>query len=460
MKSTDTASAHPRKWWVLASVGAGTFMSALDGSIVNTILPVIRNAFTSDVASVEWVVTVYLLVVSGLLLGFGRLGDIYGHKRVYLWGFVVFVTGSALCGFSGSVWHLVGFRAVQAFGAALLFSNAPAVLTMNFPASERGRALGLQATMTYLGLTAGPTLGGWLSAHWTWRAVFYINVPVGLLALYLGTRMIPNGKGSESRERFDIAGASVFFAALVALLLGLNQGHAWGWGSAATIGLLSGAALLFAAFVRVETVSGAPMLDLGLFRNAGFSAAAASAVMNYTSAFILTFVLPFYLLQGRGLSPDRAGLVLSAQPLVMAMTAPLSGLLSDRIGPRAPATAGMLLLAAAMALLAGVDGATPIVRVALCLGLVGFGSGLFTAPNNSALMGAAPKGRQGIAAGVMALARNVGMSLGVGLAGAIMTTVMAHGPGADSLFRAVSACALTAAAIAAAGAVTSYVRER
>ncbi len=170
---------------MLLCIGIGTFMSALDGSVVNTVLPVIRQALNSDVATVEWVVTVYLLVVSGLLLSVGRLGDIRGHKVLYVSGFVIFVLGSALSGFSPSDTFLVAARAFQALGASMLFANSPAILTANFPAAQRGQALGIQAAMTYLGLTAGPSLGGWLADAFSWRAVFFINIPVGLLALIL-----------------------------------------------------------------------------------------------------------------------------------------------------------------------------------------------------------------------------------------------------------------------------------
>ena len=172
-----------RKWWVLLSVGIGTFMSALDGSIVYTILPVIRRDFGCEVAAVQWAVTVYILAVSVLLLMFGRLGDLRGHKLVYTSGFGLFVLGSALCGASPDVGTLVLFRGIQAIGASMLFASAPAILTMNFPACQRGQALGLQATMTYLGLAFGPALGGWLAHTFGWRSAFYVNVPVGAAAL-------------------------------------------------------------------------------------------------------------------------------------------------------------------------------------------------------------------------------------------------------------------------------------
>src|SRR5918911_5523255 len=222
---------YRRRWWVLLAVGVGSFMSALDGSVVNTILPVLRTELHTTVAAVEWVPAAYLLVVSALLLGVGRAGDLYGHKRNYVAGFVIFVAGSTLCGLSRGAATLVGFRTLQAVGASMLFANSPAILTTSFPASQRGRALGAQGTMTYLGLTVGPSLGGWLAGAFGWRSVFYINVPIGLVAIALALRSITDDRVAEREERFDVVGAALFTTGLVSLLVALNQGHAWGWRS-------------------------------------------------------------------------------------------------------------------------------------------------------------------------------------------------------------------------------------
>jgi EmrB/QacA subfamily drug resistance transporter len=462
-----THKPYAHRWWVLLAIGVGTFMSALDGSVVNTILPVIRTALRCDVATVEWVVTIYLLVVSGLLLSFGRLGDLHGHKRIYVTGFVIFLAGSALCGAAPTVGMLTVFRALQAIGAAMLFANSPAILTKNFPSSERGRALGLQATMTYLGLTAGPALGGGLAGWLGWRSVFYINVPVGLLALALSLRFIPSDAGERGQhaERFDVPGAAFFLLGLVALLLGLNQGHAWGWTSWPIVGLLLGAALALGIFIWIEMRSPSPVLDLSLFRRRIFSAAAASAVLNYICLYSITFLLPFYLILGRGLTPGQAGLILTAQPLVMAVVAPLSGALSDRIGSRLLSTLGMAILAVGLYLLAGLGPSSPYWQVAASLAVAGLGTGIFISPNTSALMGAAPPGRQGIASGILATARNVGMVLGVGLAGAVFTSVLAGGatgtttPAADpAIFAATRASFLVAATLALIGVGVSATR--
>lgn len=401
-------------------------MSALDGSVVNTILPVIQQAFKSDIATVEWAVTIYLLVVSGLLLTFGRLGDMRGHKMMYIIGFAIFIASSALCGMSGSPIVLIAFRAVQACGAAMLYANSPAILTKSFPASQRGRALGLQATMTYLGLTVGPSLGGFLAEKISWRAVFYINVPVGLIAMLLSLYFIRKDQGEESGVRFDVNGALLFMSGLVALLLGLNQGQDWGWGSFPVVGLFAAAVVLLVLFIRRENRVDNPMLDLSLFKQRIFSAATASAVFNYVVLYSTLFLMPYYLIQGRGLNPAQAGLLLTAQPLIMAISAPISGALSDKIGSRLPATLGMFILGIGMFLLSHLGPNTSQGFIVLGLAVSGLGTGIFISPNTSALMGSAPRNRQGIASGVLATARNMGMALGVGLAGAILTTVMAR----------------------------------
>jgi len=448
------------KWLVLLAIGIGTFMSALDGSVVNTILPVVTDYFQTDVATIEWVVTTYLLVVSGLLLSVGRLGDLRGNKVAYIWGFVIFVVGSALCGSAPSPIFLITSRGLQAIGAAMLFANSPAILTKNFPASQRGQALGLQGAMTYLGLTTGPFLGGWLADTFGWHSVFYINVPIGLLAIWLSITIIPRDMPSGQTEKFDLAGALTFLVGLVALLFALNQGHALGWTSPLILGLFIASLLTLGLFTWIEMRIPNPMLDLSLFKRRVFSMSTISPILNYICVYSVLFLTPFYLIQGRGLSASQAGLILTSQPIIMALTAPVSGRLSDRIGSRIPTTLGMLILAVGLFLVSRLTLESPFWLIVLGLAIGGFGTGLFVAPNNSALMGDAPRNRQGIAAGVLALARNVGMVLGIGLTGAIFTTLLSRGNpgGADTLVHAFNSGLLFASGVALLAAVASFAR--
>jgi len=452
--SGPATSPDRSKWAVLAAVGVGTFMSALDSSIVSALLPTLGTALRASVSAIEWVVVIYLLVVSGLLLIVGRLGDLRGHKDVYVAGFVGFVASSALCGLAGSVGWLVAFRAVQALSAAMLYANAPAILVAAFPPTERGRALGLQAVMTYLGLSVGPPLGGLLATHFGWRSIFLVNVPVGLLGFFLAQRNVARDRPGGARPRFDGVGAALFFVGLLSLLLALDQAHAWGWLSAPILGLLCLAAAALAGFTAVERRREEPMLDLSLFASRVFSGAVLSAALSYVAQFAVVFLLPFYL-AFRGLGPDRAGLVLTAQPLAMAVTAPLAGALSDRLGTRGPVVLGLLLLASGLLLLSGAGPATPIPLVLSGLALSGIGFGAFVAPNNSRLLGSAPAHRRGIASGVLAAARNTGMVMGVGLAGAVFTTTLSR-RGAGAVPEAMALALRAVAATTLLAAVTSF----
>jgi EmrB/QacA subfamily drug resistance transporter len=450
------------KWWVLIAIGIGTFMSALDGSVVNTILPVLRSAFSSSIASIEWVVTIYLLVLSGLLLSFGRLGDIHGHKSIYLLGFVIFIASSALCGLASTVAVLVIFRAIQALGGAMLAANSPAILTKCFPARQRGQALGLQATMTYLGLTIGPSLGGWLTDQFSWRAVFYINVPVGLLAFILTLIFINRDPHTDNHEPFDFVGAVLFLAGLTALLFGLNQGQDLGWMSAPILISILTAVIMLLVFWWVETRISSPMLDFRLFSNNLFTLSVTSAIFNYMCVYSVTFLMPFYLIQGLGMSPSRAGLILTAMPIVMAIIAPVSGGLSDRFGTRLLAFVGMVALAIGLFLLSRLRLDSPPLDIAFRLAVTGLGIGIFISPNTSALMGAAPYKRQGIASSVLATSRNMGMVLGVGYAGAIFTTKLGllGNQSANSFILATQVSFLAATFIAILGIIVSAFRPQ
>ena len=447
------------KWWVLIAIGVGTFMSALDGSVVNTILPVIREAFGSDVATIEWVVTVYLLVLSGMLLTFGRLGDLRGHKHVYIFGFIIFIASSAWCGISSSIQALIIFRGVQAIGAAMLASNSPAILTGNFPPDKRGQALGLSATMTYLGLTVGPSLGGWLTEQFSWRIVFYINIPVGLLALILSTRFIPKDSPDDCGKKFDLLGAIIFLAGLVSLLLGLNKGADWGWTSTSIVTLLAGSVILLVIFILVENRSSAPMLDLQLFKHPLFTASTLNAILNYICVYNILFLIPFYLIQGRDLNPAQAGLLLTSQPIIMAIIAPISGSLSDRFGSRIPGMLGMAILTIGLFILSRLHSTSQLWMATLGMATCGLGTGIFISPNNSALMGSAPRSRQGIASGILASSRNIGMVLGIGLSGAILTTHLS-GDYNLGLFSGIRIGFQVAVGVACLGIIVAFIKNR
>jgi len=449
---------------VFLSVGLGTLMSALDASVVNTVLPVIRADYHVPVEVIQWVSTTYLLIMGSLLLTFGRLGDLRGHKRVYLAGLVVFVPASVLCGISPSVEVLIAARVLQGIGAAIVVSTAPAILIGSVHPSRMGQVLGLQASLTSVGLALGPSLGGWLTYQWGWRTIFFMNVPIGATAFAIGLRHIPGEKNPPLREEtFDRVGAFLFLAAFLALQVALSCGNDWGWLSAPTLGVFAGSAALGYLFLRQETSVPSPMLHLALFRNRLFSFSVGSALVNYICMASVLFLVPFYLIQGRGFSSAKAGMIMTAQFLSMVVIAPVSGRIADRVGSRGPATTGMAVLAVGLFILSAMNGESSIPLVVTSLVVTGVGVAIFATPNNSAMLGAAPPGRKGIASGILATSRLLGMATGVSFAGAILAAIVggrsAHGISPERIFKATHLAFLAAGLMASAGTILTAARS-
>ena len=448
------------KWWTLAVVGLGTFMAALDGSVVNVALPVIRQATHSSVSTVEWVILAYLIAVSSSLLVFGRLADIYGKRSIYMAGQTVFVLGSLGCGLADRIGVLIAARAIQGAGAAMMIALSPAILVSAFPGSERGRALGLQATLTYLGLSIGPALGGFLTQRFGWPSIFFVNVPVGFGALAAARKVLRSDR-QNGEQPFDPAGALAMAGSLAALLLVLSKGGDLGWGHPLIAGLAAFAAGSGAWFVAIERRSAHPALDFSLFSNRMFSASVLAAYLCYASTAAVGFLMPFFLLTAAGHDAAHAGVTLMALPLAMlAVTGP-SGYLSDKTGVRWPATAGMALMAAGIAWLGHLRPENAVGHIAAGLAVAGVGAGLFTSPNNSAIMGAVPKNRQGVAGAILGTARTVGFASGVALAGLIYAACLdgpAEAATPENVAHAVRMGLRLAAAVAGVAAVCSALR--
>lgn len=449
----------------------GTFMATLDGSIVNISLPKIQQAFGVSLSAVEWIVVAYLLVIGALLLPFGRVGDILGYKWVYLAGFALFAGASALCGISRSVWMLVGFRTLQGIGAAMLQAMGPAIVTNTFGARERGTALGLNSVSVSIGLSIGPALGGLLTEFGSWRWIFFINVPVGLFAIVWAWRVLKNERRAV-RQKFDPAGAILASGGLFSLLLGLIQGESWGWANPLVLGLFVASIVMMSGFTWVELHSSHPMLDLRLFRIRPFSAGNISLLIAFAGLFVATFLLPFFLEQGRGFSPLRAGLLLTPIPLTTMLFAPFSGIVSDRIGPRLPATLGIGVMAFGLFTLTQLHQTSSNLDLIWRLMIIGAGQGLFNSPNSSAILGSVPRHRLGIASGTLAQMRINGQVLGIAVGGAIITSRLAfhvaslsgHVPPralqADAFVLSLHDAFYVSAAVVALGVLASMVRGK
>ena len=451
------------QWWLLAAVGLSSLMVSSQTSALNAILPFVARSFGVDIPTIQWVVLAYLIVGSGLLLAFGRLGDMIGQRRLFLIGFAIFIGGSLLSSLATDVAWLIVTRVVQAVGGGMITSSSSPLITKTLPQSHRGRGLSAQIVMVYFGLAAGPGLGGFLADTLGWRWVFLINVPVGLLAAAVTLAAVPKDETAAAQQPFDWAGALTFIVALTSLffLMGGGKGRYWLPGGDA---LLSAIFLCAAgAFVFLELGRLEPLLDLRLFKSRFFSAAAASAMINYIGYSTLAFMVPFYLVDGIGYGATRAGLLIMAMPVAMMIVAPVSGWLSDKVGPRLPASLGMALLAGGIYLVSRLGSAPSESEIISRLMLAGVGLGLFSSANGSAIMGAVPIDRQGVANGVVSTARQLGMMLGVAATTAIFK---ARHPLYEALggARATTAAAgdafLVVAAIVLLGVLTSLVRGR
>lgn len=408
---------YQRKWQILGVVGTGTFVMALNASMMNIAVPFIGAYFNARMPVVEWVLMAFLLTISTLLLPFGRLGDIYGFKRIYLLGILIFTAGSVLCGIAASIFVLIAFRILQGIGAAMVMAVGPAIITAAFPPWERGKALGFLGVFVASALGFGPLFGG-LLLNWTdWRMLFFINVP--LCAIVIVWSYLLLAPRSRTQQAFDLPGAITLFFALGSLLLILSHGGEWGWGSVASCGLLAFAAVFFSLFIWCELTCAAPMLELRFFKNRLFSAAAVSAVINFVVQYMVVFLLPFYFKDVLLLDAARAGMLLSSFPLAVLFVSPLSGTLSDRIGSRGLSSLGMAVCALSLVLLSRLTPQSAVFQIVFPLVLLGLGNGIFQSPNSSALMGSVPRTHLGIASGILATARNAGMVMGVALAGAV-----------------------------------------
>ena len=414
-------------WSVFAAVALGTFMATLDSSIVNVALPTLAHTFGATVTQIEWVSLSYVLTITGLLLPFGRLGDTLGRRRLFLVGLSLFTLGSGACAFAVSTATLVAARLLQGVGAGILSANSVALITAAFPREIRGRALGMVGAVVGLGLTVGPPLGGWMLSHFGWPSIFYVNLPIGVFGVWFGRNVLPREShdiAAGLRAPFDFTGAVLTIVALIGLTLALSRGTAWGWSSARTIACAAAGFAALAAFVVLEPRAAEPLVDFSFFADSSFRVPMLSLFLSFVGLFAAVFLVPFYLQRTAGMEPAAIGRVLVVVPLLLLLVSPVSGVLSDRLGSRALAVAGLALTSTGLALLAWMSdhaGEQPLGVMPIIGGLfvVGLGQGLFQPPNSSSAMSSVPFERLGLASGLLATMRNLGTLFGIGLAAAV-----------------------------------------
>lgn len=406
-------SAPNYRWYVLATVSIGTFMATLDSSIVNVALPTISGQLHADISTLQWVVTAYLLTISSLLPVFGRTADLLGRKKIFSIGFLIFIFGSLLCGVSDNIWFLVGSRIIQAVGASMLMANSAAIITGIFPPNERGRALGLTGTVVALGSLTGPALGGLLIGLTSWRSIFFINLPIGILGFLVARSLLPNDEPRKTQESFDFFGAITFTAGMISLLLGINNAEDWGWTSSAVfLSLAIGVSLLLIFFFNERKVDH-PLIDLSLFTNRPFMIGNLSGLLSFIALFANNMLLPFYLQQILGYSPSHVGLLMTVFPITMAIVAPISGHASDKFGPLVLTTSGLTITGISLFYFSTLTATAQFYQIIPGAVLAGLGMGMFQSPNNSSVMSSVPRQKLGIAGGINSLVRNLGMIIGI-----------------------------------------------
>ncbi len=423
------ATAPPNPWLVLLSVGLGLFMVVVDMSILNIALPQIAGSLRADMGSIQWTLIAYTLLMTTLVPLFGRVSDVMGRKRFFVGGMAVFALGSLLAALSPSIHWLIGARLVQAVGGALITTNTLAIITDTFPAGKRGVAMGAQSILVSGGAAIGPTLGGFLVTHFGWEAVFYVNLPVGLVAVTLALKVLPPLRSHRALEPLDWPGAGLLMTVLASILLAITQGASWGWTSNAILGLAVVGAVGSSFFVWWELRARYPLVDLTLFRNRAFSAGQLAGLFGTVAFASMMFLLPFYWQGLRGLSAQEAGIMMLPLPLVLMVVAPISGRLSDGYGARALASTGLTIVAFALLLISRIDAGTPVWSVLVRVAVMGLGLGMFMAPNNNAVMSSVGAHRRGIASGLLATFRFTGQSVGIAFVGAVVGSLMRAGTG-------------------------------
>ncbi len=396
------------------------FQTALLNSSVNVALPAIGREFDMHATALGWVAMAMILTSAAFVVPFGRFADIHGRKRIMTWGTAFFTLGSLACALAVNTAMLLAARALQGLGTALVFGTGVAILTSVFPPEKRGKALGYNVAAVYMGLSVGPFIGGLLTGYLGWRSLFWVNVPLGLLVLgLLLTRL--NGEWNEARgERFDSAGALLFSGMVVCIMFGLSIVPAF-----SAFALIAAGIALLVVFAVFESRQGNPVLDVRLFRhNPTFAFSNLAALINYSAAFTVSFLLSLYLQYLKGLTPLQTGLALMAQPVVMGLLSPAAGRLSDRIEPALLSSAGMGLTTLGLTLLGFLDGATPLASIIVALLIIGAGFALFSSPNTNAIMSSIERRQYGLAAGIVSTMRLTGQMAGLALATMLLSVFL------------------------------------
>ncbi|MCL1804721.1 MAG: MFS transporter [Clostridiales bacterium] len=409
-----------RKWLVLTVIVMKIVMDGLDGSMLNIALPTISQNLGVTSGAVIWIVSAYSITTSTLILFFGRLGDIVGKTKFYLVGVAVYTLSSVFGGLANSLSMLVIARIVQAIGTSCTMANSQGLITMVFPQSERGRAMGIYGGAVSIGLLAGPTLGGLIIAYLPWQYMFLLKAPVTLAALLLGLRCFPKEKAPERRETMDYPGALLYAVAIVSLLYSMQGGYAAGYTSATILSGLALSLVTFSAFFAMQRKKAMPLLDLGLFKNPIFSVNVLTAFIQMFTMGFGNIIIPFYMQGVLGTPVGLAGLYMTVSPVIVLLVTPVSGILTDKIRGDALSLAGQILNFLGLMLMATLTVNSPVIVMIMYYCVISFGNALFNAPNNTHIMSNVPPDKLGIGGSASMCIRNIGMTLGVAFTTAVL----------------------------------------
>jgi EmrB/QacA subfamily drug resistance transporter len=412
-----------RRWWTLAAMCFALFMVMLDNTVTNVALPSIQRDFNASLSALEWTINAYTLTFAVLLVTGGRLGDIFGRRRVFLIGVVLFALASATIGLAPTEGWLVASRAVQGIGAALMMPGTLSIITNAFPPHERGKAIGTWAGVSAIALALGPLVGGWLTEDVSWRAIFFLNLPVAAGAIAVTLFAAHESRDETVDRRVDLPGIGALTVGLTALVLTLIEGNAWGWGSAEIVALLALAVGSLATFAWIERRSPAPVVDFEFFRSRQFLGANVVAFIVSFAMFAMFFFLALYMQNILGYSPLEAGVRFLPTTLVIIVAGPIAGRLSDRIGSRWLMTVGLLLVAASLAWQSRIDVNTTFGYLVPAFVAMGLGMGLVMSPMSAAAMNAVDRAKAGVASGTLSMSRMVGGTFGVAALGALIAAV-------------------------------------
>jgi EmrB/QacA subfamily drug resistance transporter len=411
------------RWWALSCTSLGMLLAATNSGTLIIALPNLERSLHTSLLALVWVILAYLIAATVLVLTAGRLSDLFGRKRAYVGGFLVFAAASLGAGFSTGATELIVWRVVQGVGSAFLFANAAALVTDAFPRKQLGLAMGANTMVAAIGLVLGPVLGGAL-VEISWHWVFWFNVPIALMGALWGGLVLHELARPDQVRGLDTLGTATFVVGLTGLVLGVSKGGLSGWSDPVVAGGLLVAVVLLPLWVLIELRGRAPMLDLTLFENRLFAAATAAAFINGLARFALMFLFVFYFQGAQGDDPITAGIKLIPLALGMLIASPLAGIHADRHGSRGLAASGMLVTGAGLAAMTTLDVHSPYWQSMLWLGIVGVGSGMFNSPNTAAMMGTVPAHRRGIAAGARTLLQNTGAVLSIAFVMAIVTSAV------------------------------------